>query len=98
MQCIAVYPLYHQIISLTSTIHLFLNLPIPFPPSPSLSPSLSVASGEAVTDMATVASDLFHVVNGAFTMKKMCEQSMNQSLHDGTIQGDQRVSVLRCYL
>ena len=84
MQCIAVYPLYHQIISLTSTIHLFLNLPIPFPPSP----SLSVASGEAVTDMATVASDLFHVVNGAFTMKKMCEQSMNQSLHDGSVEGE----------
>ena len=48
--------------------------------------------------MMSVASDLFQVLNGAFTMKKMCEQSMNQSLHDGTIQGDQRVSVLRCYL
>lgn len=50
--------------------------------------SLSVASGEAVTDMVTVASDLFHVVNGAFTMKKMCEQSMNQSLHDGSVDGE----------
>ena len=65
-----------------------LTYSLPFPPSPSLSPSLSVASGEVVTDMATVASDLFHVVNGAFTMKKMCEQSMNQSLHDGSVEGE----------
>lgn len=54
--------------------------------------------GEAVTDMVTVASDLFHVVNGAFTMKKMCEQSMNQSLHDGSVEGEHchRVLYIPC--
>lgn len=82
-------PLLISSLSYSSTyFFIFLDLSL-LPSLPLLVSPSSASTGEAVTDMVTAASDLFHVVNGAFTMKKMCEQSMNQSLHDGSVEGGQ---------